>query len=401
MTHKTPDRPAAPDSSADDSYQTRKWRFDDRENVVRHVSKLLGVASEGPSALRIRSGQLSVNARRILATARDAPERRVRFDHPVFNLITTNDGMVEVEGQHHDVNAIVGNARRTAGPDPVFALACEFDPASGFQICRSEDGSRIEYRSGDDKIVFKTFFSNYLLGWKMGVRIDTDGPDFQAARIDSRYYYTAFAQTCAPDSDSDEDFNDEDLEESSVGIFLSEKPIWLQALCRAQWKGRRIDGILTRGDPSACDIVAPDPLPEGFPDNWPPPPVPGEILIDPASLLLVSRPERPTATARITIRNTHDDTREVTVGAIAKKPQQGPVDPLQPGPVASLAQGTFGNTTGQFSMLPGSAIQIAVSYTGQSGFGTVEAELPISFDGSTRRRVPVTGRNLAVLVPIS
>jgi hypothetical protein len=388
MTLKTPDRPAAPDSLADDGYQARKWRFDAREDVVRHVSKLLGVASEGPSALRIRSGQLSDNARRILAAARDAPERRVRFDHPVFNLITTNDGMIEVGGQLHDFNAIAGNARRTAGPDAVFALVCEFDPASGFQICRSEDGSRIEYRSGDDKIVFKTFFSNYLVGWKMGVRIDTDGPDFQAARIDSRYYYTALAQTCAPDSDSDEDFNDDDLEESSSGTFLSEKPIRLQALCRAQWKGRRIAGIVTRGAP--CLDVAPNPLPEGFPDNWPPLPVPGEILIDPASLLLLSRPERPTATARITIRNTHDDAREVTVGVIAKKPQQGPV---------ASAQGTFGNTTGQFSMLPGSAIQIAVSYTGQSGFGTVEGELPVSFDGGTRR-VPVTGRTLEVLAPI-
>lgn len=388
MTLKTPNRPVAPDSSADNSYPAPKWRFADREDVVQHVSKLLGIAPEGPSALRIRSGALSDNAQRILAAARDAPERRVRFDHPVFNLITSNDGMIEVDGRLHDVNAIVGNAQRAAGPEPVFALVCEFDPASGFEVCRSEDGSRIEYRSGDDKIVFKTFFSNYFLGWEMGVRIDTDGPDFQAARIDSRYYYTAFAQTCAPDSDSDEDFNDDDLKESSSGTFLSEKPIRLQALCRAQWKGRRIAGIVTRGSP--CFDVAPDPLPEGFPEDWPPLPVPGQILIDPGSLLLFSRPERPTATARITIRNTHDDTREVTVGAIEKKPQQGPV---------ASAQGTFGNTTGQFSMPPGSAIQIAVSYTGQSGFGTVEAELPVSFDGGTRR-VPVTGRNLEVLAPI-
>jgi hypothetical protein len=383
MNSSTPKNPPTTPYPSDDS--VRRSVFKDREELVGHVARVFGIEPISPGVLRAGSTELRAGAPKI-----DLSDRRVRFDDPVLDLITSPDGTLEVGGVQYDLRDGFLSDRRGEREGAVFALTCMQDFPSGFERCESDDGSKIVFRSGPSSITFRAFKSSFLGYWKMGAEITTDGPDFEAAQIDSRYYFPTVGQVCTAISDSDSDTNDNHVDEYESGLF-SEQPVRVVSLCRVQWNGRRIAGIVSKGQ--ECFAIGVEPFPSGFPEDWPPldqPDPVGAITINPRTLSLISRPERPTGTKSLRITNTHAVPKVVTVGEAEVGDQGGG------GPIVSV-NGTFSNPSGDFT-IPGNggSVQIAVSFTGQSGFGSIEARIPISWDGQLVN-VSVTGTILQVI----
>lgn len=365
----------------------RRSEFEDRTDLVNHVARVFGLAPSESGALRARSGDLRAGAPQF-----DLSDRRVRFDDPVLDLITSPDGMLVVGGIHYDLRDGFLSDRSGVREGTVFALTCSTDFPSGFERCESDDGAKIVFRSGSSSITFQTFRSSFLGYWKLGSKITTEGPDFERAQIDSRYYLPAVGQVCSTISDFDADQNDDHVDEYESGLF-AEEPKRVVSLCRAQWNGRRIAGIVSKG--TECFAVGVEPFPSGFPEDWPAPEQPdpmGAITITPRMLSLTSRPERPTGSGSLRITNTHGVAKTVTVSEAQLTGQNGPLS-------TTPHVGVFSNPSGTFAV-PGNggSLQIEVSFTGQSGFGTLEAQITINWDGQAVI-VPVTGTILQIISP--
>lgn len=59
----------------------------------------------------------------------------------------------------------------------------------------------------------------------------------------------------------------------------------------------------------------------------------------------------------------------------------GSVETNDPGNLPVIpTQGVFSNTSGQFTVPSNGSVQITVSFTGQSGIGSLDAQIPISWD---------------------
>ncbi|MDQ3695873.1 MAG: hypothetical protein M3464_19970 [Chloroflexota bacterium] len=269
------------------------------------------------------------------------------------------------------------------------AQRCRVDDLSGFEVCRSDDNRTVTYRSGSSWIRFHAFHNRGPF-WdeESGGDIRTNGPDYEAARIDVRYF-VGDGQICSAENHWDDERNDDQMSSYGDAGLFGTKAIRVVVLCRAQWNGRRISGTVWAGD--ECFDVGSDPLPVGYPDDWPPLEFvpPPEIIIEPRGLTLYSRPERPTARARVRIRNTYEVDKEVTVGPIeitdpGGSPETGPI-------------GTFENTEGTFTLPPGGEQLIEVTFIGTGFVGSAFARMPVSRDGGTTF-VFVEGTNLQVAV---
>lgn len=379
-TRKQKDTNAAYEHGPDGAVQ--KWKFKDREDLVDYVGRTFDIAPISPGILRGTAAQL-----RAAATQLDLRDRRVQFSEPVLDLITSTNGELEIDGMLYDLRDDFLRERRGDRNIEVFALNCTDDFPSGFERCESDDGKKIIFRSGPSSITFRAFRSSNWGYWKAGAEITTQGPDFEAAQIDSRYFFPAHGQVCATISDSDSDTNDDFLDEYEWGLF-SESPKRVVSLCRVQWNGRRIAGIVSVG--TECFASDVEPFPDGYPEDWPPlgPTDPiGSVSVSPRALSFGSRPERPTVTKSVLISNSHAVPKVVTVDNVeVSDPSIGTVP----------AFGTFANTIGEFTVPPNGSVQIAISFTGISGFGSIEGRLPISWDGQLVN-VSLTGMLLQVI----
>jgi hypothetical protein len=245
----------------------------------------------------------------------------------------------------------------------------------------SDDGSTVEYRSGDSWITFQSYVSRFSQN-RSGARIDAHGVKFEAARIDCRYFnFVHVGPICEVTSGWDDDRDDWEVVEHHTAGWFNEGMERVMCLCRAQWNGKRIRGTVISG--IECDGSF-EPLPEGYPDDWPPiqPTPPGEVTAEPSSLTLTARPDQPTASRNIRIRNSHAVAKEISVGPVrvtddGSLPGSGPL-------------GTFDNTneTLTFTLPSGGERLYEVSFTGEvfNGpgiFQTARALVPISVDGGS------------------
>lgn len=187
-----------------------------------------------------------------------------RFDTIVTRLAArgTRRGMLRLLG---GIAGGVLTPRR-----PVLAqMTCSDDLASGFEVCRSEDNSTVVYRSGSDTLRCHVFRRTSWWGnVEYGGEITTDGEDFIAAQVDVRYFGEAVQQTCSALSSWDADTYDDYLDSYKESYFWGDAPSYLKVLCRAQWHKKRIKATVWRG--TECYDVGAEPLPEDYPDDWPP-----------------------------------------------------------------------------------------------------------------------------------
>lgn len=363
----------------------QKCAFNDREDLVEYVAQAFGIEPISPGILRGTSEQVHAAAPKL-----GLQDRRVQFGDPVLDLITSTNGELEIGGVLHDLRDDLLRERRGERSTMAFALTC-FDDPSGFERCESDDGKQLIFHSGPSSISFKAFRSSSWGYWKAGAEISTHGPAFEAARIDSRYFFPVYGQVCGTIADSDSDTNDDFMDEYEWGLF-DESPMRVVSLCRAQWNGRRITGLVSAG--KECFAINVQPFPDGYPADWPPlgPSGPiGSVSVIPRSLSFGSRPERPTVTKSILISNSHIESKVVTVGSVEASELPGDASNNFAPP-----SGTFSNTSGEFTVPPNGSVQITVSFTGISGIGSIEGRLPISWDGQLVN-VSLTGTLLQVM----
>ncbi|WP_411700456.1 hypothetical protein [Conyzicola sp.] len=170
---------------------------------------------------------------------------------------------------------------------------------SGIERWEETDGSAMEFRAHDGtKVRFATFSGRENL-WttdKIGTKITTSGRNFDYANVTSKYYLPSVGQLYAAYMDSDGDSNDSYLDEYEWSI-VGEMPDRVESLCRVQWHGTRLKGIVQRGPDVATGGFDPQ-FPEGWPEDWP---AIGAMYISPRSLTMNSRGVGKTVRSSVTI----------------------------------------------------------------------------------------------------
>ena len=357
-----------------------RWQFANEEELVDYIANLFDIEPLTPGSIRGTSAQVR-NRRRIQASE----SRPLLFDNPVLDYITSPRGEIVIGSQSFNLRArrLGETSHRLVTLDPpansftaVHALSCTTD-FTGLDVCVSDDGRQRTYSDGMASLSFKSF-KNSSWFWTMGTEIKTYGGNFEAAVINSRYYGQAYAQTCSVEYDDDSATNSKKLEEYDWGVFAPQ-PKKVESLCRVQWNGRRISGVVSAGDD--CFVVGSVfPWPEGYPEDWPPlvpPDPPGTLSIRPTSLSFTSRPSSPSITKSITITSSFPGPVSVTVeDAIVTTP---PADPPPTGTISfgGEPKGEFSNLSGQLNIQPNTSIQIPVTFTGESGLGSITGSLRI------------------------
>jgi hypothetical protein len=361
-----------------------RWQFTNEEELVDYIANLFDIEPLSSSSIRGTGSQ--VRNRRGVRASKDRP---ALFNNPVLDHITSPHGEIVIGSQSFNLQArrLGATSRgfvRLEPPTNRFtafqALSCYTD-FTGLENCVSDDGRLRTYSDGMASISFKSYKDSTWKYWEMGTEIKASGGNFEAAVINSRYYGQAYGQTCMiQDYDDDSDTNDNYLEESEWGIFAPQ-PIRVESLCRVQWNGRRISGVVSAG--GDCFVVSSVvPWPEGWPEDWPPldtPPA-GSLAIRPTSLSFTSRPSRPSSTKSITITSSFPGPVSVTVeDAIVTTP---PTDPSPIGRPSFGGEpiGEFSNLSGQFNIQPNTSLQIPVTFTGESGLGSITGSLRIVWD---------------------
>jgi hypothetical protein len=353
--------------------------------LVDYIANLFDIEPLTPASIVGTSTQVR-DRRRIQASV----DRPALFNNPVLDHITSPHGEIIIGSQSFNLQARrLGATRRgLVSLEPpansftaAYALSCYTD-FTGLEVCVSDDGRLRTYSDGTASVSFKAYKKSTWKYWEMGTEIKTFGGNFEAADIHSRYYGQAYGQTCAIQKyDDDADSNDNFMEESEWGI-LAPQPIRVESLCRVQWNGRRISGVVSAG--GECFLVGSViPWPEGYPEDWPPlnpPDPPGSLSIRPTSLSFTSRPSSPSLTKSISITSSFPGPVNVTVeDAILTTP------PADPSPVGEISfggepSGEFSNLSGQFNIQPNTTLQIPVTFTGESGLGSLTGSLRIVWD---------------------
>jgi hypothetical protein len=59
------------------------------------------------------------------------------------------------------------------------------------------------------------------------------------------------------------------MDEYEEGAGLGEAYIQVVSLCRVQWHGRRVSGVVSAGE-DCWDVGTVQPWPDGYPADWPP-----------------------------------------------------------------------------------------------------------------------------------
>jgi hypothetical protein len=172
----------------------------------------------------------------------------------------------------------------------------------------------------------------------MGCSLGTPGTQFVRAQINSRYYFTAHAQTCAPIYDQDRGSNDDYMDESEWGTrSVSERPHRIESLCRVQWHDHRFTGVVSTGDD--CYPVGVEPWPEGYPEDWPPldggpEPPPPAVTVSPQQLTFAPSVTTPQSSHYVLVTNPFDNGVAIDVSDAALDPNPG--TPL-PNPFSNVA----------------------------------------------------------------
>jgi hypothetical protein len=329
--------------------------YADMEELVAHIAEITGAEPTSPTSIRYRMVRRGSYVRQA-----DEGSHAISFGDPVLDSITSPIGEVVVGGRSLGTVAPGG---RSAFLLP--ATVCQPGP-DDLQTCWSEDGSLMVISDEDGSSVsFHVWNDNSWLSWSMGASIGTTGPNFERAQINSRYYYTAYAQVCAPDYDSDHDANDDYMQESSGGTAGTERPHRIESLCRVQWNGHRLRGVVRTGEDCYAEYV--EPWPEGYPDDWPPlnggpDEPPPAVTVSPRNLRFSPSATNPHSSRYVLVSNPFDSEVEIDVSKSVLDPQLGPPPP-----------NPFFNLSGQIT-IPGMGV-----------FG-----IPVLFDGSVSSGGAVT-----------
>lgn len=362
------------------------WQFASIEELVDYIAHTFDIEPLSPHSIRGTGAQ--VRHRRVIKASESNP---ALFHNPVLDHITSPHGELVIGSQSYNMRARrLGASRRglvTLDPPTnnftaAHALSC-YDDFSGLEICESDDGSTRTYSDGNASMSFRSYKDSTGPYWEMGTEIKTSGLNFEAAIINSCYFGEAYAQTCAiQKSDSDSDTNDNYLDEYEWGI-VAPQPTRVVSLCRVQWNDRRISGVVSAG--SECFVVGADCLwPEGYPEDWPPlsEPDPIEtIAVRPRFLEFVSRPSRPSVTKTFSITSSFLTPVTVTVDAAVVDPSPTNPSPFDPPPLGGVSSGEFSNVSGQLTIPANGSVNIPVTFTGLSGFGSVPGSLRLGWNG--------------------
>jgi len=405
---KTSSKPGKSKSAASKAGQTKRyskdpvtsrWSFQAIEGLIEHVARALDI-EPGPDHSLTGAGKV---------VPRDLALRLGRksghwINDPVLALITSPHGEVEIGGRSFNASAgFIGAARPGArGPGGrtdlpgvmAHEVAC-YDDLSGFERCEDENGKSVTFGDDTGWIRFRAYRKSNWLYWSMGAEIDTFGPDFEAAIINSRYYQEFYAQVCVVQKyDSDSDSNDDFLDEYEWGINAPQ-PIRVEALCRAQWQGKRISAVVSAGAP--CFAQGVNPWPDGWPTTWPPtdpnPNPIGSMDARPRSLRFLARIGQLSVTKSFQITNTHDTPKSVTIDAPIVDPVQAPQGPTTP--LGGITRGEFTAVSGQITVPANSVMNIPVTFTSISGLGPVTGRIRVVLDGGMAN-ISLSGRALEV-----
>lgn len=359
-----------------------KWKFNNIEELVDYVAHEFNIE---PQSKQLISGKGS-----ILDKANIDLSRAILFHNPVLNQITSPHGELLIGSKSFNMrgrrlNSSIGAGSSRHRPDNISAasaLTC-YEDFSGLEFCQSDDGKKQTYTDGEVSIEFKSYRDSGWLYSEMGTEISTYGLNFEAAKINSRYFGEAFQQTCAVHKyDDDSDFNDNYLDEYEW--FIGRPLIRVESLCRVQWNGRRFSGIVSAGN--QCFItgtIQPWPI-DIWPADWPPlsQPDPIEsIAIFPRNITFISKPSFPSVTKFITLNSTHSSPVTVTIGE-AMIDTSSPDEPatFELPTFGGVPTGSFSNVSGQLTIPPNGSIKIGVTFSGESGLGSVPGNLRITWD---------------------
>jgi hypothetical protein len=370
----------------------------DLQALVAHAAEVTGVTPISPTSIRGHGGRSGGFERQ---TPGGGPA--VSSHDPILDSLTTARGELVIGGQGLPMTASISIATLGTLAQANRATMCVPGPGD-LQTCRSADGSVMVFKAGSDIVVFYAYSDSTGPYWNMGARVATLGEDFQRADIHSRYYMPAVAQTCALIYDNDHDSNDDEMDEYEWGIN-AEKPRRVEALCRVQWHGVRLSGVVFAGE--ACQPISVDPWPVGYPDDWPPATDPNinppHISATPDPMTFVARATSPKVTRTLRVSNTFDTPKQVRVDKATVADSSGSHG--LPGSGAVAGANPFSNGAGEFTVPARGSVSIPVTFdaskAGGAATGAVRARgrIAVHHDGSFRNvhlEAVVTGAVLDV-----
>jgi hypothetical protein len=352
-----------------------RWQFADMDDLVAYLESAFDVTASDSGGVTGRLSRKGSYIRR-----RPDGTRALTFGEPVLDQVTSPLGELVIGGQVENLARDGGLLRRTpagsAGPSGPIAAGSDLvltGEDNAVERWASEDGSKVEYRSGTASLTFRAWKKKQWTGyWSMGAEITTSGTVFEAARIDSRYYDTFVAQVCGVIYDNDSDTNDDHLDEYEWG-WNSSQPHRVESLCRAQWNGERYADVVVAGN--ECFAPNVEPWPTGWPDDWPPD---AGAEVRPRQLGISVRSVGVVGRATATIVN-HDPVDMVAVVEEA----DGPL---------------FSNPTGTFTIGPNGTKPITVTFAG-AATGVYTSRLRIQAGGRFFN-VPITATVTQVGEPL-
>jgi hypothetical protein len=363
-----------------------KWKFKNIEELIEYIAHKFDIKPKSNQLIQGTGAQI-----KSLREINVEIDRAIIFHNPILNHITSPHGEINIGSQSYYINArhLGKKSQKTSShynPIHKFITAnaqnC-YEDFNGLEVCRSEDGKVITYSDGEQSIMFKSYKESSAFFYKeIGTEIKTFGGNFDAAIINSRYYSEAFGQTCTVHKyDSDSDTNDNDLDEYEWGIG-SYPAIRVESLCRVQWNGYRLSGVVSTGD--QCFVVGGiQPWPEGiWPADWPalPKPDPIEsIVISPRSLMFSTSRSITSQTKKITLKSTFANPINVTIRPVNIEITE-PESPIATNITAfQPPKGVFSNVSGQLTIPANSTVQLDVTFTGESGLGFIAGNFRIEW----------------------
>jgi hypothetical protein len=273
--------PAEQDWTVDDIVSAGPGTYESPEALVARIPEVSGFTPTSPTAI---SGHISRRGR----YTRESPDGTLAIvsGSPLLDGIASPAGEVVVGGQVVQPPSI--------GPTRAAATVCQPGPYEGLETCFSKDGTTLEIRSWDGSFArFHSWKESGIGHWSLGTSITVRGPHFQRAAIDARYYFPAFAQTCNVIYDNDHDANDSYMAESEEGWgFNADSARRVESLCRIQWNGYRLRGIVSAGE-SCLHVSSVREFTAEYPDDWPAIEPPPSLIISPTRLEFTSRATSP------------------------------------------------------------------------------------------------------------
>jgi hypothetical protein len=347
------------------------------EDLVTHIAEITGAEPTSPTSIRYRMVRRGSYTRQ----AEDG-SHAISLGDPVLDSITSPIGEIVVGGR--SLGAVTPGGRDVL---LLPATVCQPGP-DDLQTCWSEDGSLMVISDPDGSSVKFHVWNDspWHGGWSMGASITTTGPNFERAQINSRYYFTAYAQVCAPIYDSDHDSNDDYMDESEGGFGpVGERPHRIESLCRVQWNGHRLRGMVHTGEDCYAEYV--EPWPEGYPEDWPPlyggpDEPPPAVTVSPQNLLFSPSGTNPHSSRYVLVSNPFNTEVDINVSKAVLDPQPGPPPPTNPffnvaGQLTIPSTGVFGIPV----LFNGTGLPLGQHYFGSFGVDTGPQTTTVHLEG--------------------